>query len=153
MKRSNIMNTKPLVVKPESTHPVLDVIGIKMDVLVSAQDSHTQQITLQSGHEGVGPPPHHHAWDESFYVTRGQVQFTCDGNVTMCRAGTLVYIPANTVHAFSFGPGGGEMLEITGTGSQAIAMFSALGREIPPGPPDVAKVLQVASAYGVTFHL
>jgi hypothetical protein len=44
------------------------------------------------------------------------------------------------------------MLEVTGGGSRAIEMFSALDREIPPGPLDVPKVVQVAGRYGVAFH-
>lgn len=85
-------------------------------------------------------------------MTSGQVRFTCDGRTTTCLAGTLVHVPAGTVHAFHFGPGGGEMLEVTGGGSRAIEMFSALDREIPPGPLDVPKVVQVAGRYGVAFH-
>jgi len=57
------------------------------------------------------------------------------------------------VHAFAFGPGGGEMLEITGGKSKAIRLFAALDREIPPGPPDVAQVVRVASEFGVQFQL
>lgn len=147
------MGTEHFVVKPGGQSAVLDVIGVKVAVLVSDTASKAQQITLQSGGEGVGPPPHSHGWDESFYVTKGQVLFTCSGQATTCLAGTLVHIPAGTVHAFSFGPGGGEMLEITGTGSKAIEMFRALDRQIPPGPPDVPKVVQVAGEYGVAFHL
>ena len=147
------MNQKHLAIQPSDQIATLNVIGIKMTVLVPEDVSQSQQITLQSGDEGVGPPPHNHDWDESFYVTKGQVQFTCNDQTTMCPAGTLVYVPAGTIHAFSFGPGGGEMLEITGTRSRAIGMFSALDREIPPGPPDVAKVVQVAAEYGVTFHI
>jgi hypothetical protein len=71
----------------------------------------------------------------------------------MCFAGTFVHVPAGTVHAFSYGPGGGEMLEITGAGSKAVQMFSALDRELPPGLPDVQKVLQVAGEYGVKFYV
>ena len=147
------MSTKRLVVKPGDRSPALSVIGVNVTVLVSDAASQTQQITLQSGDEGAGPPPHNHDWDESFYVTTGQVTFTCDGQTTRCLAGTLVHVPAGTIHAFSFGPGGGEMLEITGAGSKAIQMFSALDREIPPGPPDVPKVVQVAGKYGVAFHI
>lgn len=62
-------------------------------------------------------------------------------------------IPAGTVHAFSFGEGGGEMLEITTSNSKAISMFSALDHEIPSGPPDVPKVIEVAGEYDVKFHL
>jgi quercetin dioxygenase-like cupin family protein len=146
------MSSKQFVVKPSDRSPALNVIGVKVTVLVSDAVSPTQQITLQSGDEGAGPPPHSHDWDESFYVTKGQVQFTCSGQTTTCLAGTLVHVPAGTVHAFRFGPGGGEMLEVTGTGSKAVQMFSALDREIPPGPPDVPKVVQVAGKYGLAVH-
>ncbi|PKO83736.1 MAG: cupin domain-containing protein [Betaproteobacteria bacterium HGW-Betaproteobacteria-11] len=147
------MRPKQFVVKPEERSRALNVIGVKVTVLVSDAASQSQQVTLQSGDEGAGPPPHSHEWDESFYITKGQVQFTCGGQTTTCLPGTLVYVPAGTIHAFSFGSGGGEMLEVTGSGSKAVQMFSALDREIPPGPPDVPKVVQVAGNYGVAFHI
>ena len=143
------MSVEQFVISPSDRSPALNVIGVKVTVLVSDAVSQAQQITLQSGENGVGPPPHSHDWDESFYVTRGQVEFTCSNQTTICTPGTLVHIPAGTVHAFSFGRDGGEMLEITGGRSRAIEMFSALDREIPPGPLDVAKVVQVASNYGL----
>ncbi|WP_083499439.1 cupin domain-containing protein [Thioalkalivibrio nitratireducens] len=147
------MSPKQFVVQPGDRSAALSVIGTSVTVLVSAAEGKSQQVTLQSGDEGTGPPPHSHDWDESFYVTQGQVQFTCAGKSTMCVAGTFVHVPAGVVHAFNYGPGGGEMLEITGTGSKAIQMFTALDREIPPGPPDVQKVVQVAGDHGVTFHI
>jgi quercetin dioxygenase-like cupin family protein len=147
------MNPTRLVVEPSDRSPPLNVVGVKITVLVSDAVSKAQQITLQSGDEGAGPPPHSHDWDESFYITKGQVQFTCSGQTTTCSAGTLVHVPAGTIHAFSFGPGGGEMLEVTGTGSKAVQMFSALDREIPPGPLDVPKLVQVAGKYGLAFHI
>jgi|GEM_PF-6156267 len=45
------------------------------------------------------------------------------------------------------------MIEIATTNSKAIPMFSALDRKIPPGPPDVTKVIEVAGKYDVKFHL
>lgn len=45
------------------------------------------------------------------------------------------------------------MLEMTGKRSQAVAMFTALDREIPSGPLDVEKVIRVLAAYGVKVHL
>ena len=147
------MNPKPFIVKPGDRSAALNVIGTKVTVLASEADAQDQQITLQSGPEGMGPPPHSHDWDESFYVTKGQIQFTCGSETTMCTAGTLVHVPAGTVHAFSYGPGGGEMLEITGRRSKAVRMFAALNREIPPGPPDVAKVIHVLGEHGVKVHM
>jgi hypothetical protein len=60
---------------------------------------------------------------------------------------------AGTVHAFSFGPGGGEMFEITGKKSNAAAMFTAADRQIPPGPLDIKKAVEVLAENGVTVHL
>jgi quercetin dioxygenase-like cupin family protein len=147
------MGSRQFIVKPGERSAALSVIGTQVTVLVSAADSASQQITFQSGDEGSGPPPHDHAWDESFYVTRGQVLFACAGHTTVCEAGTLVHVPAGTVHAFSYGPGGGEMLEITGAGSKATELFTALDREIPPGPPDIPKILEVADEHGVRFFV
>ncbi len=147
------MNAKPFIVRPGDRTPALNVIGIDITVLAAQPETLDQQITLQAGPEGAGPPPHQHDWDESFYVTRGEVRFVAGGQEATCSAGTLVHVPAGTVHAFSFGPGGAEMLEITGGRSKAVRMFAALDREIPPGPPDVAQVVRVASGYGVQFRL
>ena len=147
------MSSKPFILKPGDRKPALNVIGCQVTVLASGADIRDQQITVQSGDEGMGPPPHSHDWDESFYVIKGQIQFMCGGETVMCTAGTLVHVPGGTVHAFSFGPGGGEMLEITGRQSNAVPMFTALDREIPPGPPDITKVIQVLGENGVKVHI
>ena len=52
--------------------------------------------------------------------------------------------------AFAYGNGGGQMLEITGAGSLAAQMFTAIDKEIPPGPPDVPKLLDVLKRNAVT---
>jgi len=142
-------NQATFIVGPGDRKAALNVVGTKVIVLASAEDTEHHQITLQSGSEGTGPPPHSHDWDESFYVTKGHVRFSCDGKETICAAGTLVHVPAGTVHAFSYGPDGGEMLEITAGRSNAVAMFTALDREFPPGPPDVPALIRVLGDHGV----
>ena len=42
------------------------------------------------------------------------------------------------------------MLEITGQGARAAQMFTAVNDEIPVGPPDVPKLLDVLLRNGVT---
>jgi len=143
----------PFIVSPGDRGTALNVVGTKVTVLASEADTQDQQITLQSGPEGMGPPAHSHDWDESFYVTRGQIRFICGSETRICTEGTFVHVPAGTVHAFSYGPGGGEMLEITGIRSKAVRMFTALDRGIPPGSPDVAAVVQVLGEYGVKVHM
>ena len=82
----------------------------------------------------------------------GKIEFTCAGETFVCAAGTLVQVPAGTVHAFRYGPGGGEMLEITGKRSKAVQMFTALNDRVLPGSPDLSKVVQVLDEHGVKVH-
>jgi len=44
------------------------------------------------------------------------------------------------------------VLEITGQGGMATQMFTAVSREIPPGPPEVPKLLEVLKQNGVTVQ-
>jgi hypothetical protein len=83
-------------------------------------------------------------------VLSGEIQFVCDGEVHVCQPGTLVHIPRGTVHGFQYGKGGGQMLEITGQNALAAEMFTAVDKAIPPGPPDIPKLLKVLGQNGVT---
>jgi hypothetical protein len=64
---------KPFVVLPESRARALDVVGEKITVLASVDDTHGYELFFQDGTKGTGPPPHSHDWDESFFVLRGDI--------------------------------------------------------------------------------
>ena len=145
------MKTQPFVVTPNDYNPPLNVLGTKVTVLASNTATQSYEITLQQGDEGTGPPPHSHNWDESFFILKGTVNFICDDKITTCTQGALVHVPAGTVHGFNYGVGGGEMLEFTGQGGTATQMFTAVNNEIPPGPPDIPKVLEVLRNNGVAI--
>ena len=145
------MNTHPFVVSPQSYRPALDVLGIQVTVLAANDATHGYEITLQDGPEGSGPPPHSHPWDESFYVLEGSVDFTVAGKTVHCERGTLVHIPAGTVHGFHFGAEGGAMFEVTGAGGSATRMFVDIAKRIPPGPPDLRLVTAALSENGVSL--
>ncbi|KAA3654847.1 MAG: cupin domain-containing protein [Proteobacteria bacterium] len=145
------MAANPRVMFPDTRGTPLSVVGTEVTVL--SADRADLKITLQRGEEGTGPPPHHHDWDEAFYVTRGQVNFAFGGTLTNCPAGTLVHVPAGTVHAFSYGPGGGEMLEMTGPRSQAVTMFAALDKLATAGEPKPEQLVATAAAHGVVLTL
>ncbi len=145
------MKAEPFVVSPKAQKPALNVLGVSVTVLASNIQTLGYEITLQSGGEGAGPPPHRHGWDESFFVLRGSVEFSIDGKADLCGPGTLVHLPAGTVHSYRFGPGGGELFEITGQGGNATQMFARVSREIPPGPPDVPALTSLLHQNGVTL--
>ena len=144
------MSARHWVLRPEQHATALNVVGTQVTVLASNAATQSYGITLQQGDEGTGPPPHRHDWDEAFYVLRGEIRFLCDGTAYACSPGTLVHVPKGTVHAFSYGAGGGQMLEITGPGARAAQMFTAVDAEIPVGPPDIPKLLDVLQRNGVT---
>jgi quercetin dioxygenase-like cupin family protein len=146
------MKVEPFVVTPTDYDPALNVLGIRVTVLAPSSATQAYEITRQQGDKGVGPPPHSHEWDESFYVVAGDVEFTCAGRTVICRPGTLVHVPAGTVHSFRYLVDGCDVIEFTGQGGTATQMFTAVDREIPPGPPEVPKLLEVLKQNGVTIH-
>jgi len=144
------MKAPYLVLTPDQRARPLNVVGTQVTVLASNAATQSYGITLQQGDEGTGPPPHSHDWDEAFFVLSGEIRFLCDGQAHVCTAGTLVHVPRGTVHGFQYGKGGGQMLEITGQNALAAQMFAAVDRALPPGPPDIPKLLQVLEHNGVT---
>ena len=61
-------------------------------------------------------------------------------------------MPAGTVHSFRYLADGCDVLEITGQGGMATQMFTAVSREIPPGPAEVPNLLEVLKQNGVTVQ-
>ncbi len=144
------MTSRYFVLPPERYPRALDVVGTKITVLASRETTNDYGITLQWGEEGMGPPPHRHDWDEAFYVLDGEVQFVCDGDTHVCAPGTVVHVPAGTLHGFRYQAGGGRMLEFTGHGTRSAEMFADVDRSMQPGPPDIPLLLEVLARNGVT---
>ena len=142
------MAAKPIVVTPEDYAPTLDIVGEHVTVLASGEATGGYELFLQRGSEGSGPPPHSHPWDEAFYVTRGQIDFGIDAESMTALPGTLVHLPAGTVHWFRFGKGGGEMFSLTSR-LGASKMFADIAREVAPVNPDLEKLAAVGARHGL----
>ena len=145
------MKPESFIVTPESAVAAVNVLGLDITVLATNAETQGYEITLQRGGEGIGPPPHQHPWDESFFVLAGSIDFTVAGRTTRCERGTLVHIPAGTAHCFRFGPQGGEMFEITGAGGAATRMFTDLAKRLPPGPPDLGLATRILADNGCSL--
>jgi quercetin dioxygenase-like cupin family protein len=142
------MSVKPFVVEPQSYDPALNIVGEQLTVLASGEATGAYEIFLQRGPESSGPPPHSHPWDESFFVTKGVVDFGIDGGSMTASAGTLVHLPAGTAHWFRFGKGGGEMISVTSR-LGASKLFADMAREIAPVNPSLEKLAEVGSRHGL----
>ncbi len=142
------MAARPFVVTPDDYAPALDIVGEHVTVLASGETTEGYEIFLQRGPEGGGPPPHSHPWDESFFVTKGRIDFGIGSESTTALPGTLVHLPAGTEHWFRFGEGGGEMLSMTSR-LGASKFFADLAREVSPTNPSVEQLATVAVRHGL----
>jgi quercetin dioxygenase-like cupin family protein len=128
----------------------LQAVGEAITVLASGNDTAGYEIFLQEGQEGTGPRPHHHPWDESFFVLRGEIDFNIDSDRPRTAvAGTLVHIPAGTTHGFRWRAGGGAMLSMTSR-LAASGMFADIDRAHADGPPTFETMDKICAKYGCT---
>jgi len=142
------MPARPFVVAPKDYAAALNIVGEHVTVLASGEATEGYEIFLQRGPEGSGPPPHSHPWDESFFVLSGEIEFGIAAESTTASSGTLVHMPAGTVHWFRFGRGGGEMISMTSR-LGASKMFTEIAREVEPVNPDVQKLAAVGARHGM----
>ena len=142
---------KPVIKRAEEMPPPLMVVGEGITVVSDKSETSDYEIFLHEGPEGSGPPPHHHGWDETFYVLDGQIEIGSGAEKVTAGPGTLVHAPAGTPHWFRFGKGGGKMMGITGQKSNASTLYAELARQIPSGAVDLEKLGAVAGRNGVSI--
>lgn len=147
------MSRRPIVLSPAARPGALDIVGEKLTILADGSVTQGYEVFLQEGPPDSGPPPHHHGWDEAFFVLEGEVEFGVGERRMTATTGTFVHLPAGTSHWFRFGAQGGRMLSLTGAGSQAAAFFTGVNAALPKGEVDVAVIARVASAHDLTFDV
>lgn len=135
-------------------------IGHLMSFLITSKDTNGS-FALLHGIEikGLEPPPHIHTReDESFYLLDGAVNYSVGNEVFKAKRGNWVFLPRNILHSFQvqseqaevlihLSPGGFE--EYFREMSEPAKSFSVPPR--PKGPPDVKRIVETASRYGIKF--
>ena len=92
--------------------PAYQVLGEEIQVIASGEETGGYEVFVQKGGPNLGPPPHAHDWDESFYIMKGQVEVGVGGETRLCGPGALAHIPAGTPHWYRFVTDG-EILSVT----------------------------------------
>lgn len=139
----------PLIQSAQQRARPLDVGGFKITVLASTEQTGGYELFRIVGPEGTGPGPHHHAWDESFFVLSGAVYCGVDTAETLATAGDLIHVPGGCTHCFRFAEGGGEFFSITSRGN-APKIFQAFNDGINWADPDRWALVALAANYGQT---
>lgn len=101
---------------------------------------------------GFASPYHTHTReDEAFYVLEGTVAFVSDGTWTTGGAGTYVFGPRGIAHGFMVvGDAPARMLLLCSPGG--FEQFVAQLSEAAPAPPDMARLVSAAAAFGIELH-
>lgn len=133
---------------PADYPEALKVLGEEITVLAGGEETGGYEMFIQAGDEGVGPPPHRHDWDESFYVLSGEIEFGVGDRSALCGSGAVVHVPAGCTHWFRF-MGKGAMLSITSR-LGASRFYANVARDTS-GTIDVETTVKVALAHGMSF--
>jgi mannose-6-phosphate isomerase-like protein (cupin superfamily) len=103
-----------------------------------------------------GAPPHlHRTQDETHYVLEGHFEFVLGDRKVSARAGSVVYVPRTTVHAFTnTGTEMGKSLFIEAPAGPVEQFLEEVGEPVsdpsspPQGPPDMDKLQASAQRTG-----
>jgi quercetin dioxygenase-like cupin family protein len=137
---------QPFIVKPQD-HAPLQVVGETISVLAGVEKTGSVEVFLQSGPEGAGPPPHTHAWDETYYVLDGQIDVLLGDRVHTVSQGELVFIPGGTPHNFQMKSKTAKFLSLNSRGG-ASRFFESVDREVG-GAMNIPKIVEIAGRHEV----
>jgi quercetin dioxygenase-like cupin family protein len=101
---------------------------------------------------GGGPPPHREPGDEIFIIIEGRYEFRLDGEVSEVAPGGVVFVPSGCAHSFrNVGDSIGRhwTFNLSGDFDQLFEKSAAVFAQ--PGPPDRARLLEIAREYGAEF--
>jgi quercetin dioxygenase-like cupin family protein len=137
---------QPFVVAPRDHQP-LRVAGEAISVLANAERTGSVELFLQEGPEGAGPPPHVHAWDESYYVLEGAIDVLTGDHMQTVGQGEFMFVPGGTPHMFRIKTARARFLSFN-SGGGASAFFREIDKEVGD-TLDVGKMIQIANRHAV----
>jgi quercetin dioxygenase-like cupin family protein len=144
--------TSKAVIKKHSDKDWLNVLGMQLKFLCTSEDTNGKYSTmLNTVPKGLGAPPHMHPWDEAFYVLKGEVEISLNGEVHQLSTGDYILVPANTAHSFK-GLSDEEGLMIAfESPSHSHKFFQEINENIQSMPEDLEKMLDIGERHKVTF--
>ena len=131
----------------------LNVLGDSQRILLTAEDTAGNYALVENYNSpGVSIPLHlHRNEDETFYVVTGEVDFQINGEIVRASAGTTVYLPRNAPHSFTVvGSEPAKMLMMLMPAGLE-KYFEELSRLPSDEPPDMEKVFEISTRYGIEF--
>jgi mannose-6-phosphate isomerase-like protein (cupin superfamily) len=125
--------------------PILPMVGqVKVS---SAQTNGVFEVTELAPRRKDGPPAHvHHEHDECFYIIEGAYKFVLGTEEMEAQAGSVVFVPRGTRHAFMQNEGG-RALVFAIPGGFLEGFFRELGAGMAAGRPSAELRAELARKY------
>jgi mannose-6-phosphate isomerase-like protein (cupin superfamily) len=132
--------------------PPLNVLGMPLRMLCEAKETGGAWSLFEEDVPlGMGPPPHHHDWDEAYYVLSGEVDFEIEGETVRSAAGDFNYLPRNTVHGFKGASAFPARVLIFAAPAHGSEFFREISEEVRSLSEDGAKIGQIGERHGIHF--
>lgn len=128
-------------------------LGSTYRILLSAEQTESRIGVFESFDlPGYGPPRHiHNHEDETFYIHSGEVEFWVNGRTRIERAGSMVFVPRGSEHAFRvLGDAPARMLTIVNPGGFE-GFFAEMERRKCRIPEDMDEIAAVGTGFNLTF--
>ena len=148
--------TQPAIHVPQGEGKSLWIIGQLVTFKVHGDQSETVGIFEDEvPPEFVAPPHLHPSQDETHYVLEGDFEFLVGERKISAGAGSVVYVPRKTVHAYTnTGTETGKILFIEGPAGALERWLEEVGEPVsdpsspPQGPPEMDKLQASAQRTG-----
>ena len=130
----------------------LHVLGTQVRFLCDAQVTagawSLMEVTLP---RDSGPPPHTHSWDEAYFISDGEVEFTLGAQSFTAVPGDFIFAPGGVPHGFRGISDTPARVLIFDAPAHAGAFFRRVDAEVESLPRDLPKVLDIGKSTGIFF--
>ena len=129
-----------------------NILGDIQTIKLSGKDTAGKFTIFENNNPpGVGIPLHVHTnEDEVFRILEGEMEFIVEGNTNLLKAGDTIFLPRKIPHSFRVVGEQNAKAIVTIIPSGIEEMFIQLN-QLPAGPPDMEKVLDICGSFGISF--
>jgi mannose-6-phosphate isomerase-like protein (cupin superfamily) len=149
--KEDFMNKK-VVVTTNAQAAVQCVTGVRVRYLCPGDATgnawSVSEITMSPE---MGPPLHHHPWDEGYFVAEGEVSFSVGDRKILARSGEFVFVPGGTHHSFRGASEKDSRVIVFETPAASEAFFREIQREIKQWPQEAYKLAEIGGRHKVQF--
>lgn len=134
---------------PPTAGATLRVLHDTIRVLASGEQTDgAYEVFEVTGSASDGPPPHHHPWDESFFILAGEVDLCMGEDWVTATPGYFVNVPRGTVHTYRVHSETARFIVLT-VEAGAAAFFADMDRTLAEGTCTMETIMAVASRHQV----